>query len=647
MAALGAPESLAEMLEIEEDTPVDFAMVLKIVHGMVAKKLQRPEIADVEVRSVKIENLPLTDVPGPGERAKKSIMHLVEVLKGIDDDFDRDSIAALIVQNEPMKLPSVLCPKKAIVHPFVMNFNIIPLEKSEGSAAKCDIIKHYVFDNPVPMQVAMEMLHGQPLVINYGSNKKAGAKPFMYLMQRMGGFTAHYYRMTVPGPGAKRTVEKPEDIDAGYDWIEDECPRSNDKNQQARWIDKQLNNADSPIWGWQIGRVEKAIRNLRDAAGHAESQHDYPLYFGHFQPWVKKFLIPIIERLDTETLMFLGCPGSGKTVSQTILGFAMSRLRIWADNKEGKKTPSIRIAPDLDCFKNEAGRKDRSTIFDDGDLDRMPARKLKNFHDAKKKSCLTTERYTSAKFVQGEFRSSADNKVDLKEEPCQKVGDKRLPLTIGYAGTSYKDFVKMIRPAFHKDMDALDIEAVLRRATVVLNTHWYVYVRPAGTKDESIIERIPLQTARFVTDDAINLLKTWWETGDMLSEVEQARMIHEEQRIFRTLLHKRTVEDLAGLHAVMDTCALQQEPVVDVHPPAGHVNPVQETALEAKEETTKAEDEVKELAPKVKPEMVKVKQEMINDVFFSKNKTLTTGAGVVDVELEVAASSVKRRRIQQ
>ena len=121
-------------------------------------------------------------------------------------------------------------------------------------------------------------------------------------------------------------------------------------------------------------------------------------------------------------------------------------------------------------------------------------------------------------------------------------------------------------------------------------------------------------------------------------------MIQAEQRIFRTVLNKRTVEDRADLHAVMDACALEQEPVAEVHSPAGHVNPDQESAPEAKEETTKAEEEVKEPTPKVKQEMVKVKQEMINDVFLSKNKALTTAAGVVDVELEDEVPPVKRRR---
>ena len=197
------------------------------------------------------------------------------------------------------------------------------------------------------------------------------------MMQRMGGYCATHQRLTL-NSGKQRTCERPEDIDAGYDWIDDECPRANDKNQQARWIDKQLNESDSPIFGWSIGRVEKAIKNLRHAVSHADNLIDYPIYFGHFENWFKDIMTAILPRLNEETLIFLGCSGAGKTVTQTILGFGMSRVRIWAQGKEGKKTPSMRFVPDLDHFKNEAGRQDRSTAFDDGDLNRMPPRKLKN-----------------------------------------------------------------------------------------------------------------------------------------------------------------------------------------------------------------------------------------------------------------------------
>ncbi len=61
---------------------------------------------------------------------------------------------------------------------------------------------------------------------------------------------------------------------------------------------------------------------------------------------------------------------------------------------------------------------------------------------------MSTERYTTSKFVRGEFRTAADNKIDLEEEPYQLVDNQKNPLVFGYKGSPDKTIVKMIRPAF-------------------------------------------------------------------------------------------------------------------------------------------------------------------------------------------------------
>jgi hypothetical protein len=533
MACAGAPESLAEVLELETDSPVDFAMVVRMVWVMQVKQLKHPEIIEMPERMVKLEHLPLMDFP-IGQ--KPMIKHLVDVVKDEADDFDRENIRALVTQGLYSELPGVLRPKTAIAHGYVMNFSLVPTE-----GGKCDIVKHYVFENSVPGSVAITLAQGHAMMINYGSNKKAGARPFMYMMQRMGGFAAYFFRLEVPGGTSRsKVLEKPDDINAAYDFIDDMAPRENNKNQQARWIDTQLNDPKSPIFSWTVGRIQNALRNLKEGGQHAESQEEYPLFFGHFEPWFQDVLKDIIPRLDEETMLWLGCPGAGKTVAQYIIGFAMARVHIWEDGKEGAKKPSCRVAPDFDCFKNEPGTKYRSTLFDDGDLDRMPPRKTKAFHDGKKKSGLSVERYISAKFVQKEFRSSADNKVDLEAEPCATVDGERGPLVVGYTGTTYDQLLAMIRPAFPKESVPSDMEAVLRRATVLVNTRDFLYVRAAGNKEDNVqVKRYPMKTKTFVTSDALAILQKWWKTGETLPRLAQVAMIEEEQKLFRGLLRSQ------------------------------------------------------------------------------------------------------------
>ena len=533
MACAGAPESLADMLEIETDCVLDFAVIVKICCAMVVKTEKHADIAQVPARQVKIEHLPITFPSDGPSREKKTLMHLVDIIKNVEDNFDYPTVASLMKQMAFSELPGLLCPKKAIAHGFHMNLNIVPTD-----AQQCDIVKHYVFDGQVPAHVAAEIVHGQAMVLNIGSNKKAGAKPFMYMMQRLRGFTSSFVKLQLRNKsGKKAALEQPEDIDAGYDLIQKECPRANSKNEQNRWIDKQVSDPDSKVFGWAVTRVASACRNLKDAGSHASSETEYPLYFGHFEIWFQNIMKTIIPRLDTETMMWLGVPGAGKTQGQYIVGFAMARCHIWEDSKEGIVSPACRTAPDFDCFKNEEGNKYRSTLFDDGDLDRMPPRKTKAFHDGKKQNSLSVERYTTAKFVAKEFRSSADNKVDLIAEPHLIINKAKHPLTVGYEGTSLETFLGMIKPAFGIGWTPEDVEAVLRRATILVNTRWWLYVRPAGSyEDAPQIERYRMETLKFITPESLGILEKLHKTGLKLPKEDEERMIDEEQALFRRLL---------------------------------------------------------------------------------------------------------------
>ena len=615
MSCAGAPQTLADVLEIEEDKPFDFASILKVVHGMQMKKLKQPDFADGPVRLIRIPQLPLKPTSGV---TKGTVQHFVDVIMNAGDTFDRAGVQSLLMQEDYVSLPAPLCPKKAIAHKFLLSLNIIPTR-----GGKCDIVKHYVFEGFVPVQVAEEIVQGVGHQIDYGSNKKAGAKPFIYMMQRMGGFAGHYVTLEFMNKSAKqKMLESPEDIDAGYDWIDDKCPRSNSHNEQARWVDKQMNQPSSPIFGWTQARIMNGIRNLRDAAHHAEAQYDYPLCWSHFEPWFQKILLNHVPRLHSETMMWLGVAGAGKTQAQCILGFAMSRVNIWEDGVEDEKAPSIRIAADFDSFKYEPGHRHRATIFDDGDLDRQPPRKTKNFQDATKKYGISVERYTSAKFVMKEFRSSADNKVDLDSEPCIMIDNERHPVTFNYKGTPKKAFWNMIRPAFPKDCQDRDIEAVLRRATIVVNTHWWVYVRPAGRWEDQVpIERHELKTTTFITAESKDILGKWLKTGEGLSATKFNALVAEEQKLFRRLL---------GVTRARKPAAPVTAAAVDLSAPASS------TLRVAPQNQAVPANNFAELRVAVKREL--------EDKFFNQNKTMMSERVVVDVERE--APAVKHRRVE-
>jgi len=131
------------------------------------------------------------------------------------------------------------------------------------------------------------------------------------------------------------------------------------------------------------------------------------------------------------------------------------------------------------------------------------------------------------------------NKVDLDEEPFMEVDGQKEPLTVGYNGTSDATFLKMVRPAFSKEMIDKDIEAILRRATVILNTDWWVYVRPGGVKNSVTIQRHKAVTRSYVTDEAIACLKRATKHGEWPDADTFKKEVVQEQILFRQLLRKQ------------------------------------------------------------------------------------------------------------
>ena len=80
-------------------------------------------------------------------------------------------------------------------------------------------------------------------------------------------------------------------------------------------------------------------------------------------------------------------------------------------------------------------------------------------------------------------------------EPHITIDGERRPIPDNmYDGTTEEAILNMVRPAFHKDACDDDILAVAKRSNLIVNSRWFVYVRPAGTADEGddiAVRRIP------------------------------------------------------------------------------------------------------------------------------------------------------------
>eukprot|EP00971_Amphidinium_carterae_P182031 3612443-Amphidinium_carterae.1 len=66
------------------------------------------------------------------------------------------------------------------------------------------------------------------------------------------------------------------EIDAGFTHINEHAPTGFQRNQNLAWLEKELRNAESPIFGWDRGLVKEAMKNKTCARGLAEKITAFP-----------------------------------------------------------------------------------------------------------------------------------------------------------------------------------------------------------------------------------------------------------------------------------------------------------------------------------------------------------------------------------
>ncbi|CAK0849154.1 unnamed protein product, partial [Prorocentrum cordatum] len=530
----GAPLTLAQQYEQEEDSPISFELAVKVTGALVCTTIKKPDHHDGPRRAIQPAHLPLMDeLTSRSKPGTLSVTHLVDVCLDVDDVFDKVAVLGLMQNHEYLQLPSVLSPKSVIAFNYHMNLCMLPTENN-----KVEVFKHFVFDGKPTLEIARRACQGDAILVNFGANKRAGPSAFIYLFQRMGGFQVTYHTFKTKSGKRSDKMETAQQISDGYDFIEkNKHFFVKRKLMMRRWIDTETQREESQIFGWNVGRVLAAVKDLKDADAQAAPEEEYPLYWCHIQPWLQTILEKHMDKWDEDAQLWLGIGGSGKSSVQCIIGFAMARYRIFELDLVGA-TAGVRSSTDFDHFREDAGQPHISTMFDDGDLDRMPPRKMKAFFDKKKKSQMTAERYSSTKFDGKEHRSAGDNKVDLEAEPHITLDGQRHPQSagFGYAGITYKVFTKMIRPAFHVEMSQPDIDAVLRRVQVYVNTEHSFFARPAGVGDEVTIERYELKTPKFITDEALQILKRWKKTEQLAPLAARTQMEADELELFKKKL---------------------------------------------------------------------------------------------------------------
>ena len=107
-----------------------------------------------------------------------------------------------------------------------------------------------------------------------GARPKDLMKAMLYMTERMTG-THLPHETFAHMPATELKTE--DELDVGFDFIEEECPRTNERLAKTRWVEKQLNKPSSPIYGWNRGLIQEAVRHLDAQRALATTTRYYPL----------------------------------------------------------------------------------------------------------------------------------------------------------------------------------------------------------------------------------------------------------------------------------------------------------------------------------------------------------------------------------
>lgn len=359
---------------------------------------------------------------------------------------------------------------------------------------------------------------------NCGSNLKNGKKIFVYLFEQLGGFQIRYWQLEGSISGRVSNVDEDlEAIDRGFDLIEGAFRRREVVPSGLcllRWITKQINTPDGPLYKWSERLVEKAFSRLSNEGTLAKEVTNCPYTLKSFQPFlVDTILVDLVPHLTTRSIGFVGKAGCGK--SPVVEGLACAFSRYWKKKNKLEGAASYRVACDLDFFRGDVGTVDRPDALDDCDPQTITPSKWKAFCDVGLVESMTRERWGASKWVRNQLRLWAVNPFDDTME--RDEGD-RVP---------HGEFMFLMNPLWHKHMDHESKLAVVKRSCIVVVTNRWIYWRPAG-EEEVDVKRLRLNTSetgntnKLVDSSANDVVSSWKEGKLKLPDDHEEQLAWEE-----------------------------------------------------------------------------------------------------------------------
>jgi hypothetical protein len=495
--------------------------------GYILRSLDGPMVTpDLPVGTFTPATAPLT-LMAVGDNAT---VHCVDIIEHGAGDIDMPALhqkyKQAIVQKDMSLLPPPFGFKETVGDEVKVQICIITC--NDGSKI---ILKHCVFPKKVKVLQFQKYAYGSTHRLTF-AHPKIGVKVWQYVFENMGGAQCRCFFLSPNATNAKGkdnlfTDKADEEIDAGFDFIMKQGPRSAAGMRQLIWMTKTLKNPESPIRGWPAALVEKALRNLSTDGCLAQRDFDWNVTLMHYNPWVLEILEEIWD-FDIASLVLLGEPDCGKSPLGRSVLMAQCRHNKTRFGIDGD--PCIRVTTEIDFLRGEQGSVLMGDYLDDGNLNGLPMKVVKALLDVGLHEAMAWARWGATKWVANEPRAVADQFYDPGAVTEPEI----------WPSSTNEQFTKMIRPAFHQCAAPAEIDAVLKRAAFLVNSKTHVYYRKAGVNDDPVPRKCMIK-AEYLTP-AGKQLYGLYKSGARELPPDHAANVKKEQQWVEAVMKKRMRE---------------------------------------------------------------------------------------------------------
>ena len=452
----------------EVDHGITFEEALAMTEGhKLSPPLAVPIVKNLAVGTTFLADLPLDEVFGA------KLHQWVDVVHPFTENPDLKELEITFMANDYKSLPGMIGLKAECSLPFTMQCFIVNNPDDTKTLLKFCRLQG---DSRLLVDTIKGLCHGFLMRINYGTKYAAGTKALQFILERLPGFQVRYHTVTTAGTPKRNTEQS--SLEKGFEYIKLNGPKTNIDNKATEFAEKECEKVGGQLFGWNKGLVERSCLNYGKGMAAARRKSFHHRTLRDVNGWMLNLLALCIGFYRTETFMFIGESGLGKSPLGKVLGMLFSFMNIIMDGVDVEV--GYRHCNDFEHLRHEPGTKYHTEVFDDGKLREQDAARVKTFQDNTEEESRTVEKYTTTCMIAHSGRITINNPYDESRFPAQ-MPDGTWPKTV-----SAKAFYEALSPSLHKDMDQKNFYAIAKRSTQIIFGKHGVLMRRANEEEVDV-----------------------------------------------------------------------------------------------------------------------------------------------------------------